>query len=64
MNTIKRHSKVDLVQRDGEGYFVYLKKGWTIDNAGCHCFSAISVRDALQQLSEAWKCHCSECLEG
>lgn len=65
--TLTNHPRVDEVEPDNPGYFIYLKYGWTIEpecnGEGCHCFGADNVRDALAIIRGASPCTCTSCSE-
>lgn len=65
--TLTNDKRVDEVQRDGDGYFIYLKYGLTLEEPqngeGCHCFGADTVAEARQILATAYRCTCTSCTE-
>lgn len=62
--TLQKHPKVDEVEIEGGGYFIYLEYGWCFDQVGCHCFSEATVKDALASLGRCFRCGCQSCTEG
>lgn len=59
---LKNNSKVADVDVDQDGYFVYLKNGWTIDPVGgCHCYCEDTIKGAYDKLKSVVKCSCNDC---
>jgi len=60
--TLMRDKRVDEVEPDGGGYFVWLKRGLcALGEDGCHCFSESTVREVLATLRWTRACECEDC---
>jgi hypothetical protein len=59
---LKRHPAVESAERECDGnWWIELKRGWTIDQAGCHCFGADDTAEAISSLSLVVPCQCKLC---
>lgn len=60
---IKKHPAVVSISDErgsGDGFWVYLKSGWTYDNPGEHSLHEDTPSQCLPMLSRLMKCDCSD----
>ena len=56
--------KIERQERDEDGYWVYLAKGWQDSfNPGCHIIVENMRQEALSKARLAIKCICRECYD-
>jgi len=56
----KRIAFIDDEREFGDGYFVYLKDGFSFDH-DTHVFSENTIREVKESLTRVYPCECSQC---
>ena len=57
----KYQDRVGEEEREGDGYWIYLKPGWIIPGEWTHFVVEDTKRDARAKLQNAVRCDCEEC---
>lgn len=57
-----RDPRIDSEERDGDGYWIYLKRGYCASHEpGCHTIREDTKREAYAELRNAHRCDCEDC---
>ena len=60
MQTDKRIALIDDERESGDGYWVYLKDGFSFDGDS-HVFSESTIKDIKKSLTRVYPCECVQC---
>lgn len=60
----KYEDKVELVEKDFDGYWGYAKKGYMFENTGSHTAHGENQKEFLADLKTISTCDCKDCKEG
>lgn len=53
--------RIASIERDIDGWWVYLKPGWIVADEGTHAIVEDRKRDALDKMVLVQPCSCAEC---
>jgi hypothetical protein len=53
--------RIASIERDVDGWWVYLKPGWIVVNDWTHAIVEDRKRDALGKMSQVVPCDCEDC---
>jgi len=51
------------ITQENDGYWIYLKPGWTADQHGPHHIHEYTVAECLKKFRHVEKCLCADCME-
>ncbi len=60
----KYQSKIDIIEKDEDGYWAYLKRGFCFDDRGLHTIHEDTKTEILSCIREIKPCFCSSCIKG
>jgi len=57
----KYEERVELLEHDEDGWWIYLNYGWCWDCKGLHIIHEDTQKEALRCLKNTNRCNCDEC---
>lgn len=60
----RRDDRIAEMYKDVDGWWIYLKRGWIVQDEGTHGIVEDRKRDALDKMSLVVPCECAECKAG
>lgn len=60
----KYEERIETIEHDIDGYWVYLNYGWHWDDYGLHTIHEDTHAEILKRIRETEPCDCDRCIEG
>jgi len=60
----KYEDRIETIEHDEDGYWVYLNYGWYWDDHGLHTIVEDTQAAILRRIRETKPCNCERCMKG
>ena len=59
---MKRQDYIEKEEKDGDGYWIYLKPGWAVRGEGTHAIVEDTKKRAYAKMDGLYACRCEMCV--